>query len=108
MMDERHGNKASEGNSFGGLLLIGALTASYRLRRWAGLAAVWMIGLGSLLLIIAASLHAQDILPLPLAAMGIGAVVGLCWLISTFLAWIVRIIVEDTSKGSTKFREDDR
>jgi hypothetical protein len=95
------------GNPLGGLLVVGALTASHRLRRWAGLAAVWICGLGLFFFVIAAALGAHEIVALPLASVGIGAVIGLFWLIATFFAWIVRIIVSDTSKSATRSLKAD-
>jgi hypothetical protein len=107
MTNDQHTNMRPQGGSIGGLLVIGALTASHRLRRWTGLAALWMLGFGFPLLILAVVSGTQEIVGFALAAVGIGAVISLFWLIATFLAWIVRIVAEDTRESTTMSREND-
>jgi prepilin signal peptidase PulO-like enzyme (type II secretory pathway) len=59
-----------------------------------------MCGLGLLFSIIAAVLGAQEIAALPLACTGIGLMIGLYWLIATLFAWVMRIVVSDTSESA--------
>jgi hypothetical protein len=95
-MTVQQSSPPQQGHGIGGLLVLGLLVASHRLRRGLGWIAVALVVLGGLLLLLSAAdpdLGGVGGVLMLIGALGLG-----WWAIATGLAWLLRIAMEDVAE----------